>query len=526
MKKNRLLAVLLVLGMLLTLVGCSSGSGNETPAPDQPQAEVSESINVELTTSPVGMHPLKTNDSPSTYVNGQMFETLYRRTVDGTSYVPLLAAELPEFSEDGKVATIKLREGVTFHDGTPFTAEAVAYMIDCLKDPEYGSQRPSIVESIESYEIVDDNTIKLNLAYEDGVLVAKLAHTNGCIVNPALDQSKDLLIDASGAGTGPYKFVSSVPGSNYVLTANESYWAGVPDVKDVNIDVVPDENTAIARLKTGEADFIPTILADSFDEANAIEGYTAISVPSSAVMYLALRSHEDSCLNPNMANPDFRKMILESLDLPTYVDAMMGVHASYVKSIVGPTLVGYTPAMDDYCITYNQEDAKALAEANGWVGQEVTMLVPTRGNQQNLAAYVYDQLSQIGITVNIISEEWGTFLDDAKQDKYFDFTVLTWSNVTGDGQQMLEPNFSTKNGARLKYNNAEFDAAVDASAKTSVKADREASMLEAVRMIQGDGIVAPVFSDNTRFVYNSTKLSNVNLDKGGQFYINDFTINR
>ena len=154
------------------------------------------------------------------------------------------------------------------------------------------------------------------------------------------------------------------------------------------------------------------------------------------------------------------------------------------------------------------------------------MLAPTRGNQQNLAAYMFDQLSQIGIKLNIVSEEWGTFLDDAKKDKYFDVTVLTWSNVTGDGQQMLEPNFSTKNGLRLKWNNADFDAAVDASAKTSVMADREASMLEAVKLIQGDAIVAPVFSDNTRFVFNSNKFSNVELDKGGQFYIKDFTVNK
>ena len=526
MKKSRLLVLFLALMMVFTLVGCSSSpssdSGNETPA-EEPSAEISEAINVALTTSPVGMHPLKTNDAPSTYVNGQMFETLYRRTVDGTSYVPLLAAELPAF--EGNSATIKLREGVTFHDGTPFTAEAVAYMIDCLKNPDYGSQRPSIVESIESYEIVDDHTIKLNLAYEDGVLVAKLAHTNGCIVNPALDQSQDLLVDPTGAGTGPYKFVSSVPGSNYVLTANENYWNGVPSVKDVNFDVVPDENTAISRLKTGEADFIPTILADSFNEASAIDGYTAVSVPSSAVMYLAMRANEDVCLNPIMANADFRKAVLEALDLPTYVDAMMGVHASYIKSIVGPTLVGYTSAMDEYCYSYNIEDAKSIIDSNGWAGQEITMLIPTRGNQQNLAAYMFDQLSQIGIKLNIIEEEWGTFLDSAKKDKYFDITVLTWSNVTGDGQQMLEPNFSSKNGVRLKWNNAEFDAAVDASAKTSVLADREAAMLEAVKLIQGGAIVAPVFSDNTRFVYNSTKLSGVELDKGGQFYINDFVIN-
>ncbi|MBR2801097.1 MAG: hypothetical protein IKE21_00725 [Erysipelotrichaceae bacterium] len=530
---KKLLAVLLALAMVLAMAGCSGSGSSAAPAPassgetpassETPAAEVDANINVMLTTSPIGLHPLKTNDSPSTYVNGQMFETLYRRTIDGTDYKPLLAAELPEFSEDGLTATIKLREGVTFHDGTPFTSAAVGYMIDCLKDPDYGSQRPSIVESIESYECPDDNTIVLHLAYVDGVLVAKLAHTNGCIVNPELDKTQDLMVNPAGAGTGPYKFVSAVAGSNYKLEANENYWEGAPEVKTVNVDVVPDETTAIARLKTGEGDFIPTLLADSFDEANSIEGYTAVSTPSSAIFYLAYRS-SDTAKNDIMADPEFRKMLIEAVDLEFYTENMMGIHATHVKSIVGPTLVGYTPAMDEAYIAPNLENAKATVEAKGWTGTEITMLVSTREWHQTVAAYVKGELAKAGITVNIISEEWGTFLDDMKKDDYYDFGILSWSNVTGDGQQMLEPNFSTKNGVRLKYNNAEFDAEVEASARTTVLEERQEHMLNAVKMIQGDAIVTPLYSDNARFCYNSAKFGNVNLDKGGQFYLNDFTL--
>ncbi|MBQ9326933.1 MAG: ABC transporter substrate-binding protein [Solobacterium sp.] len=519
-----------------SLVGCGSSS-SEAPAPSSTDtaapAETSvsaepvsnDSINIELTTAPVGLHPLKTNDSPSTYVNGQIFETLYRRTYDGTAYDPLLAEELPEFSEDGTVATIKLRKGVTFHDGTPFTAEAVGYMIDSLKDENYGSQRPSIVESIDTYEIIDDNTIQLNLLYSDGVLVAKLAHTNGCIVNPALDQSQDLLVDATGAGTGPYQYVSSTAGSTYSLTAYDNYWGGAPDIKNVKFDVIADEATAVARLQTGEADLYPTIQADSYDTAAAIDGYTAVSETSSAVYFLNLRSRASQAVNPNMENKDFRKALIEAIDMPTYVDAVIGNQGSYPKSIVGPTLVGYTPEMDNANIAYDPDDAKAIIDANGWAGQEVIFLVSTREWHQTVAAYVQDQLSKVGINVTVVSEEWATYLADAKLDDYFDFCILSWSNVTGDGQQMLEPNFSIKNGVRTKYDNEEFDAAVDASAKSTVLAERQAALLEAVNLIQGDAIVAPLYSPNTAYVYNSAKFSNVIFDKGGQFNVKDFKAN-
>jgi peptide/nickel transport system substrate-binding protein len=520
MNFRKIFAAALTVATALSLTACSSTSSATTASATS--AAKTDTMNIELTTAPVGLHPLKTNDAASTFVTGQIFETLYRRTVDGTSYEPLLAESLPEFSADGLTATIHLRKNVKFQDGTAFTADAVAYMIDCLKDTKYGSQRPSIVESISSYTVVDDNTIQLHLAYEDGVLVAKLAHTNGAIVNPALDKSKDLLVDPTGAGTGPYSYVSSTSGSKYTLAANTSYWGGTPAIANVVYDVVADEATAVARIQTGEADLYPTVSSDSYSTVSAVNGYTAVSESSSAIYYMAYRSTAATSSNQLMANKDFRKALIEAVDFEAYTKSVVGDNATFEKSILGPTLVGYTSEMDSAYVGYNLDDAKKIVEANGWTGQTVTMLTSTREWHKTVAAYVQDQLSKIGITVNVVSEEWATYLSDAKKDGNFDFCILSWSNVTGDGQQMLEPNFSTKNGTRIKYNNAAFDAAVDASAKTSVLADRQKYMLEAVKMIQGDCVVAPMYSANTTYVYNSTKFTGVVFDKGGQFTVSDF----
>ena len=503
--------------------GSAAAAGESGAAPAQTTGN-SGAMQIELTTAPVGMHPLKTNDAPSTYVTAQIFETLYYRSVDGTTYEPLLAESLPEFSEDGLTATIHLRKNVTFQDGTPFTSKDVAYMIDSLKDPNYGSQRPSIVETIESYECPDDNTIVLHLAYSDGVLVAKLAHTNSAIVNSELEKKgQDFMVDPTGAGTGAYEFVTAASGSSYTLKAYDGYWGGAPQVKDVVFSVVADESTAVARLQTGEADFAPILQTDSYNAVNAIQGYTTANESSSQIYYLAARSNE-TAKNDLMANKDFRKAIFEAIDFKTYSDTMLNGLATYTKSIVGPTLVGYTEAMEDAGVTYDPEDAKALIEANGWNGQHITLLAATRAWQQTAAVYIQSELAKVGITVDIVSEEWATFLDDAKTDDYFDLVILSWSNVTGDGQQMLEPNFSTKNGLRVKYNNAEFDAVVDASARTTVMEDRQQDMLKAVQMIQGDYAVTPLYSQNQIYCYNSTKYDNVVLDKGGSFQIKVVTV--
>ena len=137
---KKLFALLAALLMVFTLVGCGSNNTSTTTT------EPTDTVNAVMTTAPVGLHPIKTNDAPSSHLCAQMFETLYMRSYDGASYTPLLAAEMPIMSEDGLTATIKLRDDVTFQNGDKFTSEAVAYLIDKTKDETYGSMRPSIVE--------------------------------------------------------------------------------------------------------------------------------------------------------------------------------------------------------------------------------------------------------------------------------------------------------------------------------------------------------------------------------------------
>ena len=137
------------------LAGCGDGSttpsDSNAPAASQEggsSADEGKMFNIALTAPFTGFDPLRTNDSASTYVNTQIYETLYRIDPVTGEYNCLLAADYPEFSDDGLTATIKLREGVKFHDGTDFNSEAVKYTFDLIKDPDFGSARASIAGSI------------------------------------------------------------------------------------------------------------------------------------------------------------------------------------------------------------------------------------------------------------------------------------------------------------------------------------------------------------------------------------------
>src|SRR5699024_3949226 len=175
------------------LAGCSGTTTPSTESGGTTSGSGGEMFNIALTAPSTGFDPLRTNDSASTYVNAQIYETLYRIDPVSGEYEPLLAESMPQNSEDGLTVTVKLREGVTCHDGTPFNSEAVKYTFELIQDPDFGSARASIASSIESMDCPDDYTILFHLLYEDGVFTAKLAHTNSAIVSPTAQQAQDLM---------------------------------------------------------------------------------------------------------------------------------------------------------------------------------------------------------------------------------------------------------------------------------------------------------------------------------------------
>lgn len=138
MKKpfRRWLAALMAASMTLALTACSGGDNSSTAG-----VSGDKMFNVVMTSNYSGFDPLRTSDTGfSASVNTQIYESLYRLEDDG-SFTPLLAESLPEYSEDGKTVTVKLRSGVAFHDGTPFNADAVINTFNCIKDPDFGSTR-------------------------------------------------------------------------------------------------------------------------------------------------------------------------------------------------------------------------------------------------------------------------------------------------------------------------------------------------------------------------------------------------
>ncbi len=477
-------------------------------------------FNIVLTAPFTGFDPLRTNDQASTYVTAQIYETLYRINQDN-EFQCLLAEALPEFSEDGLTATIKLRQDVTFHDGTPFDAEAFKFTYSLIKNPEFGSARASLVKSIDSVDVLDEYTVQLNLAYPDGVLIAKLAHTNFAIVSPAAQQAQDLMI--APVGTGPYKFVSSVSGANVVLTRYDDYWNGPAAIKDVTMTIIAEESTAVARMETGEADFMPNITVEQIDRVNAMPSVTFESSNAAQVLYAMLRPN--SYKNPIMANKDFRVAVAQALDTEGYTEYIMEGYATAAHSIIGPKVFGYNEAAEEYGYKYDPEAAKAAIAANGWGNEHISFLVASTPAYTKMGEYFQANLAAVGLTnVQIEMIDWSAWLTESQTDDRFDISLAAWSNVTRDGTELLEPNWeSTLSSQRARINNEAFDQFVYESKTTTDRAVRMEKLDAANKILLEEAYAVPVYNADNLFCYNSA-YAGVMRQVDGTFYLHDITI--
>jgi peptide/nickel transport system substrate-binding protein len=520
---KKLLLCMVAALILAALVSCDRGSAVPGEAKNQETRNsqaADEMFHIILPAAFSGFDPLRTNDPASTAVTTQIYETLYCLSPDTAEYTGLLAESLPVFSTDGLSAVIKLKEGVVFHDGAPFNAEAVKYTIDLIKDPKFGSARASIASSIAEIEMLDDYTIKLNLVYQDGVLTAKLAHTNAAIVSPTAQKNQDLMVNP--VGTGPYKFVSSISGSNVVLTRNDDYHGKKPVIKDVTMTIITDESTALSRMETGEAHFFSDLMVSSAGRVKNMDNVVLGNSDSARMQYFATRPN--SSVNPLMGNLDFRIAIAKAIDRRGFVETIIGGYGIAAHSVMGPYIYGYDPNAS-FGYDYDPQGAKKIISDKGWENEEILFLVPSTPLYIPMGEYIQANLKAAGFNnVEIEAIESSAWLTESKVKNRFDITLGGWANVTRDGSELFEPNWhSTNSSKRYFIDSPELDALIMASKMTSVEADRIKNLRLADELMMKQVYVIPLYHTRSVFCYNN-RYENIDRDAVGNFYVSEFTV--
>lgn len=394
MSMSRLIRMMVVLAVVVTAIGVV------TPAKAQ---DGGNTLVMARAVDATGLDP----HTQTAFASLRLLELIYEPLVqvdENLNLVPALAEDWA-FSEDGTQLTFFLRQGVTFHDGSAFTAEDVIASVERILDEETGSATRSNLLSIESMEAPDDYTVVMNLSLPDVPLVAALSSINTAILPSEVIANGDPSTET--IGTGPFMLESWQPEERTMLTANADYWGDGPYVDGVEIRIIPDEATIMAALRAGEVDFVmfndPLIATLPTGDADI----TINRAPDISYHVLQLRA----AVEP-LDILEVRQAISCAIDRQEVVD----VAALGEGQVTGPlTMPSYQLPLDElFCYEQDVERAKELMQQAGMEeGFTLPVIVAVAEPPTALseAQVIQEQLKEINIEVEIESLEFATYVD-------------------------------------------------------------------------------------------------------------------
>jgi peptide/nickel transport system substrate-binding protein len=385
---------------------------------------------------------------------------------------------------DPKTVVFKLRRGVKFHDGTDFNAEVAKFNFTRMKT-EPKSVRKGEVANIDTVDVVDPYTLRLNLKRPDAALLATLTDRAGMMVSPKVIQERgaELERNARGAGTGPFEFVEWVKDAHIVLKRNENYWnkTGGPYLDRIRYRPIPDDTVKLQSLQAGEIDVMDYVQPRDVAAVKADKNVVVVDVPS-----LADFAYQLNHTKPPFNMKALRQAVACALDLEQIVKGVwldVGVPAN---GPIPPTSWAY-----DSSIPYIKRDlakAKAkLAEAGKASGFGFTMTTNNIPINVQEAEVIQAQLAEAGISMKINLVDSATLISSGNA-KNFEMISYQWSGRPDPDGNTFQF-YKTTQGTSLNWSgisNPQIDALLDKTREVSDRAERKKLYSQLTRILQDE----------------------------------------
>lgn len=400
---------------------------------------------------PTNLDPLKEQTGPQMSVWMLLYDGLTRRTDDGR-IEPGLATSWRALSDT--VWEFKLRTGVTFHNGEPFTADAVKFTLERILDKSRASQALSRLPQITQVEVVDPFTLRIHTKSPSPTLPSGMGWA--FIVPPKYTQEKG---DANAAqnpvGTGPFKFVRWRQAEFIELAKHVDYFGQKPKIDRLTIRQIPDDSTRMASLLSGETHIAVQIPPDLVKTVKSNPGAQVMSVGALMGVVLGL----DTVRGP-LANKKVRQAINYGIDKDSLVRDLLADQGQPLQGqVLTPGAFGFNSQLKAY--PYDPERARRLLkEAGVPVGQKLTLHTPVGRYiaDRELAIAVAGQLEKIGLNVEVVPKEWGVYIKELRADQLGPMFLIGWYNY-GDASFALS-HFTSRSTFGVYQKNAQFDELV------------------------------------------------------------------
>lgn len=495
---KRLLAILIFL-----FVGLSFAQGGE--------------LVIARPTDAIALDAQEETTAPGAWVFGNIIEPLIALNADG-NIEPRLATEW-EFIDPTRLR-FQLREGVTFHDGTPFNADAVKFTWDRALFGDSPGLWRGLAGPIAAVEVVSEYTVDIisEVPYGPLLLTASMIYTG--VVSPAAVEEYGDAYSRNPVGTGPFRFVEWRTNDHITLEANEDYWRGRPSLDRVIFRVIPEDGARMLSLRAGEVDMVlnppPSELA-SFENDPAFAVAVADSVQ---VFYLGFNLNM-----PPVDDPLVRKAIAHALDIPLIVESVLEGGATVANSVISPGVFGYIDMKLTELYPYDVDRAQELLEQAGWTDSNsdgirekdgeplVLEVLPASGRyikDREVAEVVQEFLRQVGIQANLDIFEWGTTFALSQEDPLqYHMVSFAWLTTTTDSDYTLFSNFHSgelppESWNKYRYNNSDVDAWLE-QARGSIDEEERLELYARVQeQIAEDLPSIPVYNTNELAVHSAS----------------------
>ncbi|MCC9078681.1 ABC transporter substrate-binding protein [Litorilinea aerophila] len=523
-QSNRLrsLSIALLLLAALVMSACAApaqapagetGAPAEAAQPAAPaEAATGGTLIIARPTDAVGLDPKVETTSPGNWVMSNIYENLVKLDTDMT-FKPALAERWEQLEPTRW--RFYLRQGVKFHDGTDFTADAVKFSIERIKNPDDPGRSASNLRPIVAVEVVDDYTVDIVTDGPYGPLlnIMSLVYATG-IVSPAAVEQYGEDFTRNPVGTGPFKFVEWKTNDQIVIERFDDYWGEKAKLDRVIYRVVPEESARMLALDTGEVQMVMAPAPSQLDIYRDDPNFTVHETPGVRVIFFGMMT-----ARAPLDDVRVRQALNYGFDRQAVLDNIVEGAGYLPTAYISPPVFGWTDTSEYFA--YDPEKAASLLEEAGWVdtdgdgirdkdGQPLSLLhYSPRGRylkDAEVGEAFQAAMRELGVDVKLEILEWGTLFEQLRQPNFpADLFTLGWSTATGDADYTLGPLFGSNSippagWNSFEYKNPTFDELVAKAGTSTDQEERAQLYAEALKILAADAVVVPVFNTKETIV--------------------------
>ena len=430
---KRFLCLLLATIMTLSLVACGGGgnenTGNSGSTGDLSNAETSDTLTIAVSTDMTSMDPHVGKEIAAVVVTNNIFATLLAKDENG-EIIPYVAESWEQV--DDVTIDFKIREDITFHDGSPCTAEDVAYSLNRAINSAYVSY---IIDYASEAEVLDEYNVRLHLkAPFLGALINLTVPFTAIVPKDIVESDPDGFLEHP-IGCGPYEFVEWSHGNYCTLKAYDDYFLGKAKTENITFRIIPEASQRTIALENGEVDMIYDLAVNDIPIIESNPDLQLYQNESVTTWYLAL-----NCQDPILSDVRVRQAIAKAINVQEIIDSVLYGAGTPANSLIPPSVVGY-PGDDMPYYEQDIEGAKELlAEAGYADGLQLELAFQEDATRAAVCQILQNQLSQIGIDLSLNTCDGSTYTFRANEGE-FQMMFFFWICAAGHGDYQQYTDF-------------------------------------------------------------------------------------